>query len=110
MAIASGILATWCIATLLYAWKGFDWLRVNTGVYGPYMTVHDPVTGKEHRIIMSFWGRVLNCFWCLSLIVGAVLTPVVLLEWRITIPFALAGGSMLLSKGGRTVWRLQEDG
>lgn len=68
------------------------------------------IVGEDHQVPMTFLGRLLDCFWCLSILVGALLTPVVLLEWRITIPFALAGGSMLLSKGGRTVWRLQEDG
>jgi hypothetical protein len=110
MSIAVGVLATWCISTLLYAWKGFDWLRTAAGVYGPYEIYYDDLTGEECQRVVTLHGRVLACFWCLSLLVGAVLTPIVILEWRLLVPFALAGGSMLLSKGGRTVWRMQTDG
>lgn len=109
-AIVSGVLSTWCISTLLYAWKGFERLRRWAGVYGPYEVLTDDTTGEERLVPITIYGRLLECYWCLSVVVGLLITPIILLEWRITIPFALAGGSMLLSKGGRTVWRMQEDG
>lgn len=105
-----GSLATWCISTLIYAWKGLDGLRKAAGVYGPYKTTVNHAVEAEELVPVHFAGRLLDCYWCVCLVIGAVLTPVALLEWRVLMPFAMAGAAMLLSHGGRTVWRIGADG
>lgn len=105
-----GILSTWYISTMLYAWKGFDGLRDIAGVYGPYESVSGSEPGAERLKPLTFAGRLLSCYWCIASLVGAVLALVALVEWRVLTPFAFAGGAMLLSHGGRTVWRMQNDG
>jgi len=97
--IIVGILATWCVSALLYYWNGFEWLRCRVGVYEV----------DEHDCPISFCGRLLHCFWCVAL---AVSVPIAVLAYTaplLLLPFAYAGGAMLLSKGGRVIWRGMEE-
>ena len=83
-----GILATWRIA----AWLYFD---------------------GDAKVLQAARARFewLSCFWCVTMRVAIVLTPVILLDgWYYLVPFALSGGAMLLSQGGRVIWRDMVDG
>lgn len=90
------ILASWRISCLFYydrgPWDLFDRLRYRAGVY------LDP----EHR---SFWGKQLACFWCVSLWVSLGVVIVGLFYPVILLPFAVGGAAVLLSGGGRLIWR-----
>ena len=78
-----GILATWRIAAWLYLDGDARWVQKARARYE--------------------W---LSCFWCVTLRVALILTLVILLDWwYILVPFALSGGAMLLSQGGRVIWR-----
>lgn len=90
-----GILTTWCVSALLYYWSGFDWLRCRAGVYQT----------DERGCPISFCGRLLHCFWCVALVVSIPVAVLVCVAPLALLPFAYAGGAMLLSHGGRVIWR-----
>jgi hypothetical protein len=57
-----------------------------------------------------FWTLVnseLHCFWCCAFWAALPVTAVVARGWRdwILLPFALSGAAILLSGGGRIIWR-----
>lgn len=91
-------LATWCLAVLLYAWKGFRWLR--DFVYS-YSSVSK---------VFYVMDQALNCFWCCALISGIIsmigywITP-----WLV-FPLTCAGFAILAADGGRLIWRMMTDG
>ncbi len=88
-------LATIVHSAAIWYGKEFAWLRERAGVY--YLDSE----GKS----VTFWGRQLQCFWCVSFWVSL---PVSLFAWLwpvILIPPALSGAAILLSGGGRTIWR-----
>lgn len=93
------ILATWRITALLYydygPWDVFLKLRERAGVW----------IVDENGKPVTFWGKLFTCFWCLSLWVGLCVTPLALWCWWILLPFALSGAAVLLSGGGRVIWR-----
>lgn len=95
-----GVLATWTLSALLYYWSGFEWLRVRAGI--------DMVDEFDQPI--TFWGRQLHCFWCVVLWVSVPVAAVVYFAPLVLTPLAFAGGAMLLSKGGRVIWREMADG
>jgi hypothetical protein len=84
-------LATWRIAAWLWYEHGADRMRG----------------------WLSRWGwaaRQVSCFWCVSLWVSL---PVLLIAWLwpwALLPFALSGAAVLLSGGGRVIWREMVDG
>ena len=88
-------LATWRITALLWYDNGpfdvFLKLRVRVGAHEI-----PPVT---------FWGKLLGCFWCTSFWVALVCTAVAWLWWYALLPFALSGAAILLSGGGRILLR-----
>lgn len=94
------VLATWRIAVMFYMeagpWDVFERLRFKAGVYLEIKT--------------SFWGKQLDCFWCVSLWSGLACTVLGLLWWPMLLPAALSGAAMLLSYGGRIVWHEQSQG
>ena len=54
------------------------------------------------------WGwaaRQLQCFWCITFWVSLLVALVAWLWWYALIPFALSGAAVLLSGGGRIIWR-----
>lgn len=89
------ILATWRISASLYYGKEFADLRYQ-------LTAETDDDG----VPLSWWGRQIECFWCVSFWVA---WPVALFigspAWFVFIPFALSGAVILLSGGGRTLWR-----
>ncbi|RPJ40037.1 MAG: DUF1360 domain-containing protein [Planctomycetaceae bacterium] len=92
--LAVCVLATWRLAALFYfdagPWDGFERLRYRAGVYA------------EPR---PFWGKLLGCFWCLTLWSGLLCGIAGFLWWPVLLPLALSGAAVLLSGGGRTIWR-----
>ena len=98
--ILLGVLSTWCLSCLLYYWSGLEWLRDRAGVY----FVDDD--GDS----ITFAGRQLQCFWCVAVWVGI---PVVVLAYLAPAALyypAFVGGTILLAKGGRIIWRSMTNG
>lgn len=87
-AIVVGALATWWLAAMLYygngPWDVFKRWRENAS---------------------GFIGEQFECFWCCALWAGLFVTPLALLAWPALLPFAFAGAAILLSQGGRVIWR-----
>ena len=54
--------------------------------------------------------RQVCCFWCVTLWVGVLCGLVAWLWWYALVPFALSGAAILLSGGGRIIWRETVDG
>lgn len=54
---------------------------------------------------ITFWGRILSCFWCTSIVVAFVILP--LTFWRLwkwaLLPFAASGAAILLNHWTRIV-------
>jgi hypothetical protein len=92
-------LATWRLSVALYMengpWHVFDKLRYRAGAY---LSVPE-----------SFWGKQLSCFWCISVWCGLLCGIAGFAWWPILLPLALSGAAMLLSGGGRIVWREMMD-
>ncbi len=88
------VLATWRISAALYYGKEFEPLR-------------DRLTFAldDDDVPLSWWGRQISCFWCVSFLVALVVWPVALWASWVLWPFAVSGAVVLLSWGGRTVWR-----
>ena len=83
-------LATWRLATMLYMEQGPAdvWLKL--------------------RILVSrwaFWNEQINCFWCCTVLAALVIWPLYVWAPWLVVPLGLSGGAVLLSKGGRVVWR-----
>lgn len=98
--IIIAILATWRISAALFYEYTFATVRDRAGVH--YL-------GSDGRPI-TFWGKQLSCFWCVTTWVGSVVGIIAMTPaWPILVPFAISGGAVLLSGGGRTVWRLTKD-
>lgn len=87
-------LATWRISASLYYGKEFSWLR--------YRLTAETDTDD---VPLKFWGRQIECFWCVSFWVALPVTAVAFVWWPVLVPFALSGAAVLLSGGGRTIWR-----
>lgn len=86
--------ATWRIAASVYYGKEFDGLRYR-------LTAEIDSDGEPLR----FWGRQIACFWCVSFWVAWPVCLAAWLWWPVLVPFALSGAAILLSGGGRTIWR-----
>lgn len=88
------ILATWRVSASVYYGKEFSWLRYK------FTAITD-----ESGDPLSWIGRNLACFWCVSFWCAWPIALVAVL-WPVTlVPFALSGAAILLSGGGRTIWR-----
>jgi len=84
-------LATWRIAAAVYYEYGpgdvFRGLRDWADEYSP------------------FWSKQLNCFWCCTLWAALLVLPFWLwFPWPLY-PLAFSGAAVLLSSGGRILWR-----
>ena len=93
----------WLVAALA-TWRISAWLWYETD-------------GQQARAWLCQWPALaqrIDCFWCVTLWVALAVSPVVLLgAWWLLAPFALSGTAILLSGGGRTLWREmsnQDDG
>ena len=87
------ILATYRLTSLLHREAGpfkiFVWIRERFGI------VHD-FLGFPHGYPETMFGKLFECFWCLSVWVGSMTTVVILLgAWWLLLPFALSGGAIL---------------
>jgi hypothetical protein len=108
------ILATWRIASLLYFDNGpfnlFASLRevIYVKSLPDLAGVVDGEEKFDRHYIFEFIHEQLTCFWCVSLWVGLFIALISTLPfdlWYGLLPFALSGASILLSGGGRTIWR-----
>lgn len=89
------ILATWRLAAAVYYERGpWDvWLKLRLWAQN-----HSP-----------FWQGQLSCFWCCTFWAALLLWPLyVWLPWLL-VPVALSGAAVLLSCGGRVIWRDMAD-
>ena len=83
-----GVLACWRLAVLFYYENG---------------------PGNVFYRLRYRVGGALDCFWCVTLWTGLLITPFVVWFWWPLLPLALSGGAMLLSQGGRVIWRQMMD-
>lgn len=84
--LAVAALATWRVSAWLWFEKG----------------------GEGARALLCRWpwaARQLSCFWCVTLWIGLACAAVAWLWWYALIPLALSGVAVLLSGGGRILWR-----
>lgn len=86
--IAVGVLACWRLAAMLY---------YENGPWNVFYNLRYKVPGA------------MSCFWCLTLWTGLLVTPLVIWFWWPLLPLAISGGAMLLSHGGRMIWRQMTD-
>jgi len=93
--LAVAALATWRLSVAIWyeagPWNIFLNLRTRAGAH------EDPPQG--------FWAKQLACFWCVSLWCGLFCGIAAFLWWPMLVPLALSGAAVLLSGGGRIVWR-----
>ena len=65
-------------------------------------------SGQGARELLCGWpwaARQVSCFWCVSFWAGLLCGLVAWLWWPALVPLALSGAAMLLSGGGRIVWK-----
>lgn len=86
MILAVAALATWRISTWLWMDKGAERVR-------------------EFLCRWPWMARQVSCFWCVTFWIGLLCAVVAWACWYVLVPFALSGAAILLSGGGRTVWR-----
>lgn len=96
MAVLVGAFATWRVAAYLYTDKG---------LFGEMQELRDRISQSDGWLLEQF-----TCFWCLSAWTALVVAPVALVAWPILLPVAFSGVAILLSHGGRTIWRYSVDG
>jgi len=86
--LALAALATWRITAYLVYEKSGDWIRDAAMIWAV----------DEFDVPKTFWGRILNCFWCTSLIVSGVCGGMAFLPiWWVLLPFAVSGLAILLN-------------
>jgi len=86
ISLAVAALATWRLSSWLYYEKGAEGVRA----------------------FLCRWrwaARQVCCFWCVTFWAALVCTVVLFLWWYALIPLALSGAAILLSGGGRIIWR-----
>lgn len=86
MILTVAVLATWRISS---------WVWMEKGAQG-------------FREFICRWPRAarqLSCFWCVTVWAAIPCALIAWLWWYALIPLALSGAAVLLSGGGRTVWR-----
>lgn len=82
------VLATWRITAILVYDDFMDWLRDRAKVW--------VVDEQGHP--KTFWGKILGCFWCASILVGVPLSVLALSRYwgALWIP-AASGAAILLN-------------
>lgn len=84
--LAVAVLATWRLSTWLWYESGSTRLRA--------------------LLWRNSWtGAQVSCFWCVTFWVGLLLAPLALWFWYPLLPLAMSGGAILLSGGGRVIWK-----
>ena len=91
--IVVGILATYRLTSLLQREVGpFELFVKIRGLFG---IVHDSL-GFPHGYPDTVFGKLFECFWCLSVWVGFAVSVMVWLDWMwILLPLAFSGASIL---------------
>lgn len=114
------VLATWRFSAILCIEGGpFNIIAdIRRVIYAKSLpTLVEPVYLEEeieyHRNIgWEFIYSQISCFWCTSIWVALIAAFIVALPgaaWYALVPHALSGAAILLSGGGRTVWRKGEE-
>lgn len=83
------------IVAALATWRVAAWLWYEHGAI--------PV-----RAFLCRWpwaAQQVSCFWCVSFWVALPVGLVAWLWWYALVPFAMSGAAILLSGGGRVIWR-----
>jgi hypothetical protein len=99
-----GTLATYRLTSLLYRevgpWNLMSRIRNFFGIVHDYDEVTRKELGHPHGYPITFWGKLFECFWCLSVWVGAGVTIIIALggTW-ILVPLALSGAAILCVEG-----------
>lgn len=91
VAIVVAALATWRVAAALYYENGPGnvWLKLR-------------VWAQSHSPFLQ--GQI-SCFWCVTVWAGLLVWPLYVWVPWLLVPLALSGAAMLLSYGGRVIWR-----
>jgi len=87
-ALVVGCFAAWWLAAMLYYGNG-----------------PGDVFKRWRESVTGFVGEQFECFWCCALWAGLAIAPLALLAWPVLVPLAFAGAAILLTHGGRIVWR-----
>lgn len=69
-------LASWRLASLLHTEDLFEWLRKWIGIE------HDE-SGYPFSYPTNLWGKIFDCFWCLSLVTSGLMTIVAVLAAQV---------------------------
>ena len=80
---------------VLALWRLSSWLWYEHG-------------GQECRMWLCRWpwaARQISCFWCVTFWLAWPVAAVAWFWWYALIPFALSGAVILLSGGGRIIWK-----
>jgi hypothetical protein len=103
LGVLSG-LATWRLASLLHTEDAFAWLR-------HWIGIGDDGEGYPTLYPGTFWGKVFDCFWCLSLVAGVVSTAFLILavavHWLFVVPIAWLAGSAVAIYWEKQIMRTQ---
>lgn len=82
-------IATWRITSIIQREEIFSFLRRWLGV--------EDINGYE-LYPDTFFGKLISCFWCVSVWVGLACTIILLIFPYILIPFALSGVSIWIDE------------
>jgi Protein of unknown function (DUF1360) len=91
---------------------GDAWLRLVLAVLATWRVTHffvnedgpwEVVTRLRRRAGESFWGRLMDCFYCVSVWVGSVFALAAAASWREWPLYwlAISGAACLLERSGR---------
>lgn len=92
-----GVLATYRLTSLFHRevgpFKMFVWIRERFGI------VHDYL-GFPHGYPETMWGKLFECYWCLSVWCGIFVAVIIALGgcWFL-LPLSLSGGAILCVEG-----------
>ena len=87
-------LATWRLASLLHTEDAFEWLR-------KWIKIGHDENGYPAIYPDTFWGKVFDCFWCLTLMASAVVVPFVCAVARVR---AVWWAVIWLASGTVAIW------
>jgi hypothetical protein len=87
------------IVAALALWRVSAWLFSEHGAQGL----------RAWLCRSPFWAQQVSCFWCITFWMSIPVTLAWWLWWWALIPLALSGAALLLSGGGRIIWREMVD-
>ena len=83
------------VVAILATWRLAAWLFYDKGA----------IAWRSFLCRWEWAAGQVGCFWCVSFWVAWPVGLVWWLWWWALIPFALSGAAILLSGGGRVIWR-----